>query len=54
MTDELLTTKEGRSQAKVSERTFERWIADGVLPVVRVGKVRRVRQSDLDALLTPR
>jgi excisionase family DNA binding protein len=48
---ELLTTKQTAEESTVSERTVERWISSGLLPVVRVGKVRRVRRADLEALL---
>jgi excisionase family DNA binding protein len=34
----------------VSRRTAYRWIHDGEVPSARVGGVRRVRRSDLDAL----
>lgn len=53
MPEELLTTIEAATFCKVSPRTLERWIASGLLPVVRVGKVRRIRASDLRTLLTP-
>lgn len=50
---DLMRTQEAVLEAKVSRRTLERWIASGLLPVVRVGGVRRVRRSDLEALLSP-
>ena len=35
----------------VSERTITRYIRDGLLPVVRLGSVVRIRREDIDELL---
>jgi excisionase family DNA binding protein len=53
MPNDVLTMTETAEKAKVSKRTVERWISSGVLPVVRVGRIRRVRVTDLEALLSP-
>ena len=34
----------------VSERTISRFIRDGLLPVVRIGQVLRIRREDIDEL----
>lgn len=36
---------------QVSEKTVRRWIKSGLLPVVRVGRIVRVRRMDLDRLM---
>jgi excisionase family DNA binding protein len=36
-----------------SHRTISRWLADGVLPSVRVGPTKYVHRADVDALLAP-
>lgn len=51
---ELLTLKEGANRVHVSFPTFRRWVDQGILPVVRIGRVVRVRAEDLDALVESR
>jgi excisionase family DNA binding protein len=48
--EEPLTIGEAAKVARVSRRTMQRWVRDGVLPSVAVGRVRRVRRSDLSRL----
>ena len=50
----MLTIKEVADQLGVHEMTVRQWIADGLLPAVRLpgGKAIRVRKEDLDAHLT--
>lgn len=37
--------------AAVSAKTIQRWIKAGILPVVRVGRLVRVRRLDLDRMM---
>jgi excisionase family DNA binding protein len=50
---ELLTIRETAELLKVSPITVRRYIADGRLPAVRVGRGVRVRKEAVDQLLTP-
>lgn len=50
---ELLTIRETAQVLKVSSITVRRYIADGRLPAVRVGKGIRVRKEAVDKLVTP-
>jgi excisionase family DNA binding protein len=50
---ELLTVAETAEALKVTTITIRRYIADGRLPAVRVGKGVRVRKEAVDQLLTP-
>lgn len=45
--DPLLTTAETAEILRVSLRSVRRWIADGNLPVVRLGRKVLIRRSDL-------
>lgn len=48
----LLARHEAADHAATTERTFDRWLAAGRLPVVRLGSRVLVRASALDALVT--
>lgn len=50
---ELLTVTETAQLLRVSQMTVRRFIADGRLPAVRVGKGVRVRREAIDRLATP-
>ena len=45
-----ITVADGADYAAVSEDTLREWISRGWLPNARVGRVQRVRRSDIDAL----
>ncbi|HMR34390.1 MAG TPA: helix-turn-helix domain-containing protein [Geminicoccus sp.] len=45
--DPLLTAAETAKALRVSLRSMRRWIADGNLPVVRLGRKVLIRRSDL-------
>jgi len=47
----FLTIPEVAETLQVSHRTVFRWMSEGLLPVVRVGKITRIRQADLEAFL---
>jgi excisionase family DNA binding protein len=47
----LLTVSEVATVLQVSQRELRRWIAAGRLPVVRLGRVVRIRPSDLTQLI---
>ena len=45
--EETLTVEEAAQLLRVSRRTIQRWVRDGLLPATSVGRVRRVRRADL-------
>ena len=47
----LLTIGDVAGEFQVPARTVRRWIADGDLPVVRVGRLVRIRPRDRDAFI---
>ncbi len=47
--DTLYTTAEVKEILKVSLFTVQKWIREGKLPAVRLGKLYRIRESDLKA-----
>lgn len=51
MADDLLTVPEVAQQLRVTTMTVYRWIDDGKLPAMQVGKHYRIRAIDLDAML---
>jgi excisionase family DNA binding protein len=53
---EFLTAEEAAALLGVHPKTLDRWVRDGVLPVIQPvprGQ-RRFRRSDVEALLTPK
>jgi excisionase family DNA binding protein len=48
---DLLTVPEVAQLLRVSRGTVSRWISDGVLSSVRLGRHRRVSRSQLDGFL---
>ena len=51
MAQELISLKEAASLLSVSRSTLRRWVAQGRLPYVRLGRLVRVHVADLDALI---
>jgi len=49
----LLRPEEVAELLQVSRRTVVRWLREGRLKGVRVGRLWRVREEDLDTLLSP-
>ena len=47
--DSLLSLKEAATSLACSEATLRKWNHQGKLPTVKVGRLTRVRQQDLDA-----
>lgn len=47
---DLLLTREAAAYLRCDESTVRRFIAQGKLPVVRVGGLVRIRRSDLEML----
>lgn len=45
---ELLTVKEYAAWYRVTERTVYKWVADGAVPVRRVGRLVRILSDDPD------
>ena len=56
VTDPLLTRRETANLLNIREQTLAVWHATGryALPVVKVGRSVRYRQSDIDAFLESR
>lgn len=54
MSEHLMTVPEAAELLTVSESTVWRLIRDGRLPVVRIGRSTRVRETDLNDILTDR
>ncbi len=48
-----LSEKEAQEYLGVSRSTLYRWQKEGKLKVYKLGRQRRYRQEDLDALLEP-
>jgi len=48
---EWSTKQEIADALKISKRTVDTWIATGKLPCTRIGRVIRIRQSDLEDFL---
>jgi excisionase family DNA binding protein len=46
----MLTPAEGAALLGVSEYLLRKWLKDGLLPCVRLGRTIRLRVSDLKAL----
>lgn len=46
-----LTVNEVATLLRVSDLTVRRWIWSGKLPATRVGRLLRIRQSDVDQLI---
>ncbi len=49
--DPYLTIREVNDLLKVSERTVRRWIAEGDLQALKIGRSVRVRSDDIDERL---
>lgn len=47
--DGLLSVKEAAKQLACSEALLRKWLYQGKLPHVKVGRLTRIRQSDLEA-----
>lgn len=45
--DEILTIEEAARLLKVHPVTVKRWLAQGELPAIRIGRVVRIRKQDL-------
>jgi excisionase family DNA binding protein len=46
-----ITLEEAARELHVSRRTVQRWVKDGLLQSVAVGRIRRVRRADLQRLV---
>jgi excisionase family DNA binding protein len=51
---ELLTVQEVAKHLKVDEKTVRRWIINGDLVAINLGKGYRIYRSDLDAFIEKR
>lgn len=47
---DLLRTDEAAAYLRCTPYTLRKFIAQGLLPVVRIGGLRRIRRSDLENL----
>ncbi len=53
MATEYITPAEAAGLLKVHERTVRRWIGQGRVPAMRVGRLLRIRREDLDRIGEP-
>lgn len=51
MSDKLLTPEQIAERLQVVERTVYRWLNEGRLEGVKLGRLWRVREDDLEAFL---
>ena len=51
MTDQLLRLKEARKIIPLADKTIRKYIADGELKAVKMGKLLCIWQSDAEAFL---
>jgi excisionase family DNA binding protein len=53
---EFLTPEQAAAMLGVHPKTLDRWVRDGILPVIQPAPrgQRRFRRADVEALLTPR
>jgi excisionase family DNA binding protein len=49
--DDFLTVPEVAERLRMTAMTIYRWIEDGKLPAVQVGRHYRIRAADVDAML---
>ncbi len=49
--DRLLSVKEAAGCLGCSEALLRKWIYQGKLPFVKVGRLTRIRQADIEALM---
>lgn len=52
--DELLTVREVAERLKLTEKSVRRYISEGKLPAVKLGRVLRVREADLETFVEER
>lgn len=53
MAEEFLTPEQAAAIAQVSVFTIRRWIKEGELPARKVGRLWRIRRSDVERRLAP-
>lgn len=51
MMEQLVTVKEAAHLLACSEAAIRKWVYQRRLPIVKVGRLTRLRQSDLEALV---
>jgi excisionase family DNA binding protein len=51
MADELLTVPEVAERLRMTAMTIYRWIDDGKLPAIQIGKHYRIRAADVEDIL---
>lgn len=49
--DQLVSVKRAATLLECSEAAIRKWIYQGRLPVIKVGRLTRVRQRDLEAVV---
>jgi excisionase family DNA binding protein len=52
--DQLLTPEEAAARLKISRVTVGDWLRSGKLKGVKVGRLWRIRESDLENFLKPK
>lgn len=53
MADEFLTVQEAAEYLKTTPSTICKWCRSGVLPAIKLGKVRRISRHELERRLSP-
>ena len=51
MNEKLLTPAQVAERLQITERTVYEWIRDGKLTALKLGRLWRIRQDDLEAFL---
>ena len=52
--DELLTVKEVAEKMKITEKSVRRYVAEGMLKAIKLERVLRFREDDIEEFLTER
>lgn len=51
MIEQLLTPEEAALQLGITPRTIREWLRNGKLPGVKLGRLWRVKETDLEAFI---
>lgn len=52
--DKFLTVEDAAKELKVDTQTIRKWIRDGELPAISVGRQYRIKREDFDAFIEKR
>jgi excisionase family DNA binding protein len=51
MVERLLTPEQAANQLGIAPRTLREWLRSGKLPGVKLGRLWRIREADLEAFI---